>query len=125
MAAAGLDVLFVGDPLDMTWLSGYDGWSFCVHQGVLVLYDHDPIWWGRNEDANGARRTVWMPDERIRGYADHYVQSTVCHPMQDLAALIRVCGLETGRIGVELDNYYYTAKAYLSLMAKLLVSRNM
>ena len=119
MAAAGLDALFVEDPSNMAWLTGYEGWSFYVHQGVLILHDQDPIWWGRNQDANGARRTVWMPDDRIRGYADHYVQSTVRHPMQDLAALIRECGLETGRIGVELDNYYYSAKAHLTLMAEL------
>ncbi|WP_170329901.1 M24 family metallopeptidase [Ruegeria arenilitoris] len=119
MAAAGLDALFVEDPSNMAWLTGYEGWSFYVHQGVLVLHDRDPIWWGRNQDANGARRTVWMPDDRIYGYADHYVQSTVRHPMQDLAALIRGCGLTIGRIGVELDNYYYSAKAHLTLLAEL------
>ncbi|WP_170427922.1 M24 family metallopeptidase [Ruegeria arenilitoris] len=119
MAAAGLDALFVEDPSNMAWLTGYEGWSFYVHQGVLVLHDRDPIWWGRNQDANGARRTVWMPDDRINGYADHYVQSTVRHPMQDLAELIRDCGLSAGRIGVELDNYYYSAKAHLTLLAEL------
>ncbi len=119
MAASGLDALFVEDPSNMAWLTGYEGWSFYVHQGVLVLHDQDPIWWGRNQDANGARRTVWMPDDRIYGYADHYVQSTVRHPMQDLAALIQNCGLASGRIGVELDNYYYSAKAHLTLLAEL------
>ncbi|MES0825429.1 M24 family metallopeptidase [Ruegeria sp. SCP11] len=119
MASSGLDALFVEDPSNMAWLTGYEGWSFYVHQGVLVLHDQDPIWWGRNQDANGARRTVWMPDERIHGYADHYVQSTIRHPMQDLATLIRDCGLASGRIGVELDNYYYSAKAHLTLLAEL------
>ncbi|CAD0183177.1 Creatinase [Ruegeria sp. THAF57] len=119
MAKAGLDALFVEDPSNMAWLTGYGGWSFYVHQGVLVLHDADPIWWGRGQDANGARRTVWMTNDRIRGYADEFVQSTVCHPMQDLAALIADCGLATGRIGVELDNYYYSAKAHLTLQAEL------
>ncbi|MCG7518526.1 ectoine hydrolase DoeA [Ruegeria sp. Ofav3-42] len=119
MSAAGLDAVFVEDPSNMAWLTGYEGWSFYVHQGVLILHDADPIWWGRNQDANGARRTVWMADDRIRGYADEYVQSTVRHPMQDLAALIADIGLQKGRIGVELDNYYYSAKAHLTLMAEL------
>lgn len=96
MAKAGLDVLFVEDPSNMAWLTGYEGWSFYVHQGVLILHDQAPIWWGRNQDANGARRTVWMPDDRVFGYADHYVQSTVRHPMQDLAALIRDYGIDFG-----------------------------
>ncbi|WP_170557636.1 ectoine hydrolase DoeA [Ruegeria atlantica] len=119
MAAAGLDALFIEDPSNMAWLTGYDGWSFYVHQGVLVLHDADPVWWGRNQDANGARRTVWMTSDRIRGYADEYVQSTVRHPMQDLAALITDAGIAKGRIGVELDNYYYSAKAHLTLLAEL------
>ncbi|WP_170751382.1 M24 family metallopeptidase [Ruegeria lacuscaerulensis] len=119
MAAAGLNALFVQDPSNMAWLTGYEGWSFYVHQGVVVLHDADPIWWGRNQDANGARRTVWMSDDRIHGYADNYVQSTERHPMQDLAKLLLENGLGQARFGVELDNYYYSAKAHLTLAAEL------
>ena len=119
MAKNGLDLLFIEDPSNMAWLTGYEGWSFYVHQGVLIFLDADPIWWGRNQDTNGARRTVWMPDDRISGYDDTYVQSTVRHPMQDLAAIIRDEGYGAGRIGVELDNYYYSAKAHLTLEAEL------
>ncbi|MEM6657052.1 MAG: M24 family metallopeptidase [Pseudomonadota bacterium] len=119
MARQGLDCLFVEDPSNITWLTGYEGWSFYVHQGCLVFLDKDPIWWGRMQDANGARRTVWMQDDRIFGYADHFVQSTVCHPMQDLARLIEECGHGQNRIGVELDNYYYSAKAHQTLTEAL------
>ena len=31
MARAGIDVLFVTDPSNQAWLTGYDGWSFYVH----------------------------------------------------------------------------------------------
>lgn len=111
MARDGLAALFVTDPSNQAWLTGYDGWSFYVHQGVVVLPDADPIWWGRNQDTNGAKRTVWMGGERIRGYADHFVQSTTRHPMQDLAELLCDLGLTGARIGVEMDNYYFSAKA--------------
>ena len=47
MQERGVDVLFVEDPSNMAWLTGYDGWSFYVHQGVIVFHDEDPIWWGR------------------------------------------------------------------------------
>ncbi|MHC0052612.1 M24 family metallopeptidase [Actibacterium sp. D379-3] len=119
MAARGLDVLFVEDPSNIAWLTGYDGWSFYVHQGVLVFPDADPIWWGRNQDVNGALRTAWMADDRVRGYADTFVQSTTRHAMQDLAGIIKDLGLGHARIGVEMENYYFSAKAYVTLLAEL------
>ncbi|GIL03442.1 MAG: ectoine hydrolase DoeA [Alphaproteobacteria bacterium] len=119
MAARDIDVLFVEDPSNMAWLTGYDGWSFYVHQGVLVFPDADPLWWGRAQDANGAVRTVWMDDSRVAGYADNYVQSTARHPMQELAARLRDLGLAGRRIGLELENYYFSAKAWLVLREEL------
>ncbi|MCA0870577.1 M24 family metallopeptidase [Seohaeicola saemankumensis] len=119
MAARGVDALFVTDPSNQAWLTGYDGWSFYVHQGVIVLPDADPIWWGRNQDTNGALRTVWMAPDRVRGYADPYVQSTERHPMQDLAKHLRDLGLEKARIGVEMDNYYFSAKAMEVLRSEM------
>ena len=119
MAAAGVDVLFVEDPSNMAWLTGYDGWSFYVHQGVIVTHDRDPVWWGRNMDANGARRTAWLGEDSLRPYTDEYVQSTVRHPMQHLSNLLKEMGFETGRIGVEMENYYFSAKAYVTMVGEL------
>jgi len=119
MAARDIDVLFVEDPSNMAWLTGYDGWSFYVHQGVVVFHDQDPIWWGRGQDANGAIRTVWMADERVTSYPDRYIQSPTLHPMETLAALLREHGYGRKRIGLELENYYFSAKAYLVLKEAL------
>ncbi len=119
MDRAGIEVLLVTDPSNMAWLTGYDGWSFYVHQGVLVFHDADPVWWGRNQDSNGALRTVWMADDHIHGYADHFVQSTTRHPMQDLARRLADLGHPAPRLGVELENYYVSAKAYLTLREAL------
>ncbi|MEZ5535071.1 MAG: ectoine hydrolase DoeA [Thiolinea sp.] len=119
MAQKDIDVLFVEDPSNMAWLTGYDGWSFYVHQGVLVFHDEDPVWWGRRQDSNGAVRTVWMADDRVMHYLDHYVQSTERHPMQVLAQILQEKGYAEKCIGVELDNYYFSAKAYLTLTESL------
>lgn len=119
MSKAGIEVLLVTDPSNMAWLTGYDGWSFYVHQGVLIFHDADPFWWGRKQDANGALRTVWMGDDRVAGYADHYVQSTERHPMQDLAARLQDMGHGSARIGVEMENYYFSAKAFATLVASV------
>ena len=119
MAAAGVDVIIVSDPSNMAWLTGYDGWSFYVHQCVVVGPDGDPVWFGRGQDANGARRTAYLSDSDIIGYADHYVQSTERHPMDYLSAKLEERGWGAKRIGVEMDNYWFSAAAFASLQKHL------
>jgi len=123
MQAAGLDALFVTDPSNQAWLTGYDGWSFYVHQGVIIPPTGEPIWWGRHMDMLGGRRTCWMALDNILGYGDHYVQSTQVHPMQDLAQTLKERRLDRGRIGVEMENYYYSAKAHEVLSTELSSAR--
>jgi ectoine hydrolase len=86
----GMEVLLVVDPANMNYLTGYDGWSFYVHQGVILSLDADtPIWFGRQQDANGARLTTWLPGDCIYGYPDEYVQSRYTHTMRYVAQLLR------------------------------------
>ncbi|MFN0193048.1 MAG: ectoine hydrolase DoeA [Aestuariivirga sp.] len=119
MAKSGLELIHVSDPSNMAWLTGYDGWSFYTHQGVLLALDGEPVWWGRGMDARGAERTVFMDLSNIVGYPDHYVQSTERHPMQHLASEIEKRSWAKARIGVELDNYWYSAAAHQNLTANL------
>jgi ectoine hydrolase len=119
MEKAGIDLLIVSDPSNMAWLTGYDGWSFYVHQCVLVPPDGEPLWYGRLQDANGAKRTAYVAQERILSYPDHYVQSTERHPMDLLSGIIADRGWGGGRIGVEMDNYWFSAAAYASLQKHL------
>ena len=119
MGRARLDLLIVTDPSNMAWLTGYDGWSFYVHQCVIVGPVGDPVWFGRGQDAAGAKRTVYMQDADIIGYPDHYVQSTERHPMDYLSARLTDRGWDKGRIGVEMDNYWFTAAAHASLQRHL------
>ncbi|MEM6372633.1 MAG: M24 family metallopeptidase [Pseudomonadota bacterium] len=109
MSKADLTCLLVTDPSNICWLTGYDGWSFYVHQGVVVTHDADPLWWGRAQDVAGALRTVWMAPEQAVGYPEHFIQTPHHHPMEDLAQYL------SGRVGVEMDNYYYSAKAHAVL----------
>ncbi len=120
MARRGLDLLIVSDPSNMAWLTGYEGWSFYVHQAVIVPMEGEPFWWGRGMDAQGALRTVWMAPDHVLGYADYLVQNPDGHPMTNLAAQLDEWGLLKGRIGVELDNYYYSAAAHRALCASLI-----
>lgn len=120
MALRGIDLLIVSDPSNMAWLTGYDGWSFYVHQCVVVSHDREPIWFGRGQDANGARLTSYLSDASIVGYPDHYVQSVERHPMDYLAQeVITARGWQALQIGVEMDNYYFSAAAYAALQKHL------
>jgi ectoine hydrolase len=119
MAAKGVDVLICSDPSNMAWLTGYDGWSFYVHQAVIVPPEGEPVWYGRGQDANGAKRTAYLAHDNIVGYADHYVQSTERHPMDFLSKVIADRGWGNKRIGVEMDNYWFSAAAFASLQKHL------
>ncbi|MFA7578819.1 ectoine hydrolase DoeA [Castellaniella sp.] len=120
MRQQGLDVLIISDPTNMHWLTGYDGWSFYVHQCVLVSHDDAPLWFGREMDRNGARRTVVMADDHLFGYPDTYVQSTDRHPMDWLSREILIPrNWARARIGVEMDNYYFSAAAFAALQKHL------
>lgn len=115
MEVAGIELLIVVDPSNMNWLTGYDGWSFYTHQCVLVTQSGEPIWYGRAMDAKGAVRTVYMSDDNVLPYPDIYVQTPERHPMDLLARIVSDKGWGNCRIGVEMDNYYFSAAAFQSL----------
>ena len=115
MDRAGVEVLFSCDPSNMAWLTGYDGWSFYVHQGVIVGPSGDPLLWARKMDAMGALRTCYMDSADIVAYPDHYVMSTEHHPMTHLADLLADRGWASRPLGVEMETYYYSAKAHAVL----------
>ena len=131
MAEKNIEVLIVTDPSNMAWLTGYDGWSFYVHQCVILTLEGEPFWYGRGMDANGAKRTVFMQHENIIGYPDDYVQNPQKHPMDYLSEIFKGkvktsaarasvgTGLANKTIGVEKDNYYFSASCLESLQKNL------
>ncbi len=120
MAEQGIDLLIISQPANMNYLTGYDGWSFYVHQCVLVHQEQEePVWIGRGMDANGARLTTFLSEENIIEYADDYVQSTVKHPMHFVAGIIKERGWDKAAIGVEMDQFYFPHRAYVSLEESL------
>ena len=111
MARRGIDLLLVASPANQFWLTGYDGWSFYTPQLVAVsLAAEEPLWIGRKMDAAGARLTAFLAPENIRPYPDHYVSNPDLHPMQYVVEEIVRRRWDSGTIGVESDDYYYTAK---------------
>ena len=120
MVSESIDLLISTLPHNMYYLTGYDCVSFYVHQGVIVhLEAEEPIWFGRGMDSNGARITTWLKEENICDYSDYFVQSSERHPMNFVADLLKEKGWDRARIGVEMDQYYFTAGAYLVLKEDL------
>ena len=120
MDEQNIDVLIIHDPSNMSWLTGYDGWSFYVPQCVVVGSSGEPVWFGRSQDANGAYRTVYMSGENIAYYPEYYVMNPPLHPMTFLIESVLQPRLwDRGRIGVEKDNYYFSATAFESLSGNL------
>ena len=120
MEAKGIDVLLVTDPANMNYLTGYDAWSFYVHQLLIVIgSEEEPIWVGRGIDAAAAEHTTWLNHDNILPYSDDHVQSTTKHPMDFVSRILDEKGQANKAIGAEFDAYYFTAKNYLQLTKNL------
>lgn len=113
----GMEALLVTDPANMAYLSGYNAWSFYVHQALIVtLSDEMPVFVGRYMDAFcGAVKTTWLDADHVRAYGDDHVQSSEKHPMDYVAGVLGELGAAGRTIGVEMDNYYFTAACLESL----------
>jgi Xaa-Pro aminopeptidase len=113
MQTAGLDLLICQDPANMSWLTGFDGWSFYTPQAVLVhVNEPAPIWFGREQDAKSAHITTDLPAENIVPFSEPLVHHATQHPFDELCALIKTRSWGTARIGVDFDAHYYTARAH-------------
>ena len=119
MDEKNIEVLIVTDPSNMAWLTGYDGWSFYVHQCVVLSLEGEPFWYGRGMDTNGAKLTVFMQHENIIGYQDDYVQNPEKHPMDYLSEILTEKNWAQKTAGVEKDNYYFSASSLESLQRNL------
>jgi len=119
MDEKNIEVLIVTDPSNMAWLTGYDGWAFYVHQCVVLSLEGEPFWYGRGMDTNGAKLTVFMQHENIIGYPDDYVQNPEKHPMDYLSEILTEKNWAQKTIGVEKDNYYFSASCLESLQRNL------
>ncbi len=111
MNARGIETLLVTDPSNMAWLTGYDGWSFYVPQMVILPAEGAPLWWGRTQDKAGAAQTTWLDAADLLDWPEEHVQHPDHHPVDALVLALRDRGWTRG-LGVEMDNYYYSAASH-------------
>ena len=111
MTESGVEVMVVYDPANMNWLTGYDCWSFYVHQCVIITTNDELFWYGRGIDAKGVEFTTDLDISNILSYPDEYVMSPDRHPMEFLASILKEKNLDKKIIGLEKDNYYFSTRA--------------
>ncbi len=120
MEAAGIDVLLVSDPCNMNYLTGYDATSYYVHQMVALARDAaEPLWIGRAMDVACARFTTFLKPENLYGYPESYIGVPDRHAMAYVAAVVKEQGWDRGRIAVEMDAHFFTARCYQELVHEL------
>ncbi|MEM7440070.1 MAG: M24 family metallopeptidase [Pseudomonadota bacterium] len=108
----GVEVIVCTDPSNMAWLTGYDGWSFYTPQAVIVGPTGEPLIWTRAMDAPGALKTCYIGADSVIAYPDHYVMNPPLHAFDHLADMLADRSWATLRIAVEMENYYYSARAH-------------
>jgi len=119
MAERDLELLVIGDPANINWLTGYDAWSFYTPQMMLVDMHDGPFWMGRLMDAGAANFTTYLTQSQIVAYPETLVQRPDTHPMDYLADWIRDNGHGRARIGYESDVYYLSPRAIAALQTGL------
>ena len=120
MREADVAVLLIGDPANMAYVTGFDGWTFYVPQLVMVeASGGPPTWFGRAMDVSLAEMTTELPGNRVVGYADELVDNVARHPMAEIPAIVRARGLDRERLAIELDAPYVTPVWYEAVRAGL------
>jgi len=119
MVEKQLEVLVIGDPANINWLTGYDAWSFYTPQIMVVGLELQPTWLGREMDAGAASFTTYLPNDQVVPFPEIYVQQKQLHPAQFMANWMWENGLNGKRIGYESDVYYLTPAAVDHLKAGL------
>ena len=111
MERAGIDLLIVTDPSNMAWLTGYDGWSFYVHQCVLRAAAT------ASRSGTAAARTPTAPSAPPTRARQHRRLSRPLRAVDrappdglPLRRASRRAAGARGTIGVEMDNYWFSRR---------------
>ena len=115
MAARGIDTLLVNTPENIFYLSGHRTPGYYVYQCLVVPPSGDPYILARRGEVGNVQIYGWTEDIVPIEDTDDPVELTVRQ--------LRERGLARGRVGVELESWFLTAKNYLALRELLTDAR--
>lgn len=116
MEAKGFDALISTSPANMFYATGYDAWSFYTPQAVVISPRlAEPIWIGREMDAAAADATVFMSPAAIVPYAESALDTPDRLETKRVAEVLAEHKLDKGTIGLEMDDYYFSAAIFQAL----------
>lgn len=120
MASADIEMLLVAAPENIFYLSGYAGWSFYTPQLLLLAMDQEePVLIVRDMDVACAEFTTFLHAANTIGYPESYVGRHDTHPMRFIGQTIRDRGWGARRLGIEMDAYFFSPRAYFELEQSL------
>jgi Xaa-Pro dipeptidase len=90
MSRAGVEALFVISQSNISYLTGYQGNSAYIPQGMLVtLQDAEPIMILREMDVPCATATTWVADRNIEAYDERVLGLSLLPVWREIARIIR------------------------------------
>jgi len=90
MTAAGVEALFVISQSNISYLTGYQGNSAYIPQGMLVtLQGAEPIMILREMDVPCATATTWVADANIEAYDERVLGLSLLPVWREVARIIR------------------------------------
>jgi ectoine hydrolase len=112
MESKGVDAMFVIDEPNISWVTGYQGTSAYVPQGMLVtIADDEPTLIMREMDIPCATASTWVNeknmlcyDERILGLGNPVIWASIGRIIRSRTQSKRFA-LERGAAGLSFDNY--------------------
>jgi Xaa-Pro aminopeptidase len=119
MRDRALDLLFVADPANLNYLTGYDCWSFYSPQILVTPSTGDPLFYVREVDRTGAVLTSNLREDQVAAYPERYVQQRDVHPMDWVSEDMRERDLDFGTIAVEMESSAHTVRSHQALVAGL------
>ncbi|MCW3783613.1 Xaa-Pro peptidase family protein [Defluviimonas salinarum] len=111
MAARGLDAVIMSMPHDLFYLSGYQTPGYYWFQVIVVPLDKEPFMVTRLLESSNIPARTWI--KHSRPYADF------TDPTRVLADALIEWGLDKGRIGLDMNAYFFRKHEQEGLISKL------